>query len=302
MMNGPMLSRRHALSTLGLLAVAGVALPLRARAALAGVRIGYTAMTWGENDRQAIDDIAELGYKGVQFRANVVQSFQPAELRDLLQKKGLAFTALSSGLVDIDADPNGEIERHVANARFVQAAGGQYLQLLDKLGSFGRAFNPAACARLGKLLTEIGSACTALGVSASYHNHLNTLSESPAGLDAVLAASDPRHVKFELDTAHAVAGGANPATLIERYHDRLAFLHLKDLRDLVGESKAKYPFQFVELGRGRVDLASVFAALDKVGFRGWAVVELDRVPDKGGSPKQSAAISKAFLQAHDVVV
>ena len=35
----------------------------------------------------------------------------------------------------------------------------------------------------------------------------------------------------------------------------------------------------------RVDLPSVLAALDKVKFRGWAVVELDRVPEKSRNPE-----------------
>jgi inosose dehydratase len=40
----------------------------------------------------------------------------------------------------------------------------------------------------------------------------------------------------------------------------------------------------------------VFAALDKVKFRSWAVVELDRVPDKARTPKESALISKRYLE------
>src|SRR2546429_7389578 len=38
--------------------------------------------------------------------------------------------------------------------------------------------------------------------------------------------------------------------------------------------------RFVELGQGKVDLPAVFDALHKVNFRGWAIVELDVVPDK----------------------
>ena len=80
--------------------------------------------------------------------------------------------------------------------------------------------------------------------------------------------SDPKFVKLEFDTAHLVAGGSDPAKAIEKYHDRLLFLHLKDVRDIPADTpKARYPFEFVELGRGRVDLPSVFAALDKVKFR-----------------------------------
>jgi inosose dehydratase len=290
-------SRRQFLALLGAAGAAAL-LPGQAWAALDGVRFGYTAMTWGANNLQAINDIAELGYEGIQFRNDVMDQFNPAALRELLSRKGLAFTAMSSGIVDIGADPIEEVARHVANATYVKAGGGEYLQLLDKLSSFGRPLDLPGCAKLGRLLTEIGMATAKLGVTTSYHNHLNTLSETSAGLAAVLAASDPRYVKFELDTAHAVAGGADPAQLIQRYRDRLSFLHLKDLVDNPGDPKAKYPFQFVELGRGRVDLRAVFAALEKIRFEGWAVIELDRVPDKTRTPKESAAISKAFLAAN----
>jgi inosose dehydratase len=74
-------------------------------------------------------------------------------------------------------------------------------------------------------------------------------------------------------------------------------MHLKDVRDIPADTpKARYPFEFVELGRGRVNLPAVFTALDQVAFSGWAVVELDRVPDKSRTPKESAIISKNYLE------
>jgi inosose dehydratase len=45
-----------------------------------------------------------------------------------------------------------------------------------------------------------------------------------------------------------------------------------------------------------VDLRGVFAALTEVGFRGWAIVELDRVPDPSRTPKDSAIIAREYLQ------
>jgi inosose dehydratase len=74
-------------------------------------------------------------------------------------------------------------------------------------------------------------------------------------------------------------------------------MHLKDVHAIAADTpKAKYPFEFVELGRGRVDFPAVFAALDQVAFSDWAVVELDRVPDKSRTPKESAVISKDYLE------
>jgi inosose dehydratase len=65
---------------------------------------------------------------------------------------------------------------------------------------------------------------------------------------------------------------------------------------IISRTSAKRAYRFVELGRGRVNLAAVFDALNGVNFRGWAVVELDAVPDKDRSPKDSAAISKKYLE------
>lgn len=290
-------TRRTFLAACGALAAASLVPMSRAMAAAPpGMKFGYTAMTWGNDERQAITDIAALGFQGIQFRDSAVKNFQPAELRTLLERNKLSFTALSSGIVALDADPKEEIARHVANARYLQQAGGLYLQVLDKLTVYPRSATPADCEQLGRLLTEIGKRTADLGITLAYHNHLNTLSETPEGTARIMAASDPRYVKFELDTAHALAGGGDPAAMIEAYRERLLFLHLKDVIDIPTAAKGKYPFQFVELGRGRVDFGAVFAALGKVNFQGWAVIELDRVPQAGMSPKDSAMISIAYLR------
>lgn len=89
----------------------------------------------------------------------------------------------------------------------------------------------------------------------------------------------------------------SPPKGVISYHKNLLFLHLKDVVDIPMETPgAKYPFKFVELGQGRVDLPAVFAALDQVRFKGWAVVELDRVSEKTKTPKECTAISKTYLE------
>jgi inosose dehydratase len=296
-------SRRKFLMDLGSIA-ATVATMRRSAFAIAGVpkgmRFGYTAMTWGKEEKQAIDDISALGFAGIQFRIDAVSEFKPSELRELLAQHKLTFVALSSGEVSIDpAVEVDEIAKHTANAKFVHDAGGLYLQVLDQLKAYPRSVTPDECERLGQLLTKIGKRTADMGVQLTYHNHLNTIGEHPENLDRVLQAADPKYVKLELDTAHSLAGGGDPAMAIEKYHDRLCFLHLKDVINIpLGFENSKYPFKFVELGRGKVDFQAIFAALNKVKFSGWAVVELDRVPDKARTPKECAAISKEYLESH----
>ncbi len=293
-MNSPF-TRRTFLRTLSAAAAAS-ALSSLAENPRADLRFGYTAMTWGNEARQAIEDIAAVGFSGIQFRANAVTDFKPAELKELLAHHNLTFVALSSGEVSLDAPAADQVALHLANAQFVKSAGGLYLQILDQLKPYPRTVTPDECRSLGALLTEIGKRTADLGIPVAYHNHMNTITEHPANLDLVLENSDPRYVKLLLDTAHMVAGGGDPAKTIERYHERILLLHLKDVTDVPMTAKLKYPFEWVELGRGKVDLPTVFAALDKVRFKGWAVVELDRVPDPPNTPKDCAIISRDYLR------
>jgi inosose dehydratase len=296
----PLTSRRSFLTGAGA-AVVAAAIPAHSAPALsgaAGIRFGYAAITWGKDGNQAIEDISATGYEGIQLRMDAVTEFQPARLREILQQHKLTFVALSSGEIPIDpATEADQIALHTSHAKVVHDAGGLYLQVMDKLKTYPRTVTPEECVRLGKLLTELGKRTAGVGVPLVYHNHMNSISEHPANLDMVLENSDPVYVKLLFDTAHSVAGGGDPAMAIQKYRDRLLLLHIKDGVDIPrNQANASYPFKFVELGRGRVDLLSVFAGLQKVKYQGWAVVELDRVPDNSTTPRNSAMISRKFLE------
>jgi inosose dehydratase len=261
------------------------------------IQFGYAAITWGGNDRQAIEDIADLGFKGIQLRSNCIEEFghSPSAVRDLLEKHKLVFVALSSGGIRIDPDVESEeLAKHTAHAKFVHDAGGLYLQVTDDRPK-GRAITPADQKRLGYLLTELGKRTADLGVSLGYHNHMGSLGEHPEEVDRILEAADPRYAKLELDVAHYFQGGGDPGKAIEKYCDRLLFLHIKDVDPSSG-SGSHPGYHFIELGRGKVDLPAVFAALHKVNFRGWAVVELDDVAESSRTPKESGEINKKYLQ------
>ena len=268
-------------------------------AADADVKLGYASITWGGNDRQAIEDIAALGFPGIQLRSNLLKEIpDPGELKDLLQKHHLTMVALSSGSIRVEsADDAAEIEKHMANANYAHDAGALYLQVTDSKPK--RAVTPDDYKKLGRLLTEVGKRSADLGIKVGYHNHMGSMGQAPDEVDRILDASDPRYVKFELDIAHYVQGGGDPAKAIHKYSDRLLFLHIKDVEDTPnqGSSDGK-GYRFVELGRGRVDVPATFKALHDVKFRGWAVVELDGVPDPKRSPKESAEISKSYLHDH----
>jgi inosose dehydratase len=261
------------------------------------IQFGYASITWNGDDRRAIEDIAALGFHGIQLRANAVQEFaSPSELRDLLHKHQLRMVALSSGAVRIDSVLEAaEVARHTANAKFVHDVGGLYLQVTDERPR-GRAVTAADYARLGRLITEIGKRSADFGISLGYHNHMGSLGERPEEVDQILETADPRYARLELDVAHYLQGGGDPAKAIEKYAGRLLFLHIKDVESMRAAGTVQNSYRFVELGRGRVDFPSIFNSLRKINFRGWAIVELDAVPDRARTPKESGAISKKYLE------
>jgi inosose dehydratase len=265
---------------------------------LATPKFGYAAITWGGNDRAAIDDISAVGYRGIQLRASAVQTWagRPQELADLLHARQLTFVALSSGVLQSDPATRDEnMAMHMRHAEFARAAGCAYLQVVDQRPR-DREITAADYRDMGRRLTELGQRTADLGVALGYHNHMGNLGQAPEEVERVLSAADTRFVKLELDIAHWQAAGGDPVAAVREYRDQLLFLHLKDLqRPAPGRPAGSY--RFVELGAGEVNVAGVLDALIAIGFDGWSIVELDAVTDTARSAKDSAVISKEFLRS-----
>jgi inosose dehydratase len=265
--------------------------------AVARIQFGYAALTWGGNDAVAIDEVATLGFRGIQLRASAVATWgsRPADLKALLAERKLALVALSSGVVLLDPAAEAEnLALHLRHAQFLRDAGGTFLQVVDQR-PVGRPATVDDYRRMGRLLSELGRRVADLGVRLSYHNHMGNLGQAPDEVARVLDSADPRFVRLQLDIAHWRQAAGDPAQAVRDYAGRMTFLHLKDLESPV-PGRPPESFRFVELGRGKVDLQGVFAALEATRYEGWAVVELDRVPDPASTPLEAGYVAKRFLE------
>ena len=295
-----MVTRREFLGTFGAAAAFAPSALRRAKAVQTPpqrgqMRFGYAAITWGADIDKAIDDIAAVGFRGIQLRGEAFAQYgdRPAALREQLERHKLAFAVLSSGNLSIDPAREPEmLALHVQHARFVRDCRGQCLQIIDERPK-GRAVVGDDYRRLGRLMTELGKRTADVGVPLVYHHHMNSTGEKPQEVRAVLDAADPRHVRLLFDVAHYQQGGGDPVAAIREYREWIEVVHLKDVRSIGSGGSAGY--EFVELGRGRVNLPGVFAALRDIAFDKWAIVELDRVPDPGRTPKESAEMNKRYL-------
>jgi len=259
------------------------------------IRLGCAAITWSDSAAKAIDDISADGYAGIQLRAPTLDQYpDPHALRDLLAEKKLTFVALSSGTASLDpAQRQSQLDLHVKHAQYAHEAGALYMQLIAATAKPDQTFTADQYKLQGEIFTEIGKRIADYGIKLGFHNHMNSVGQRPEAVEAILAASDPNYVHLLLDVAHYLQGGGDPAAAIHKYERRILFVHFKDVKN----APTPAGYEWVELGRGRVDFPGVIAALHQIHYRGWAVVELDRVPSgETLTPKEANAMSLYYLE------
>jgi inosose dehydratase len=185
-----------------------------------------------------------------------------------------------------------EAKRHAAT----QAALGNNEVFLADRTAPARRQTPAVGAdadanRLQTVIDRIGAAAeaiTAEGVRPALHPHVGTWIEVEPEVEAVLAAVPGTVLGFGPDTGHLTWAGMDAVAVMNRYADRIAAVHLKDVRlnqaadahaagaDYTGSTRGPHQV-WTEPGRGDVDLVSALARLPS-GFAGWVIVEVD-VPE-----------------------
>ena len=122
------------------------------------------------------------------------------------------------------------------------------------------------------------------GIKSNVHNHHNTWIMYEDEIDNIMQNLGNDIVSFAPDTAHLVAGNCDPVEMIERYLNRVNFIHLKDIKGAYLESKGlssagmEVYSNFCELGQGCVNFRKVFDLLKSVGYDGPLCEELDIAP------------------------
>ena len=134
------------------------------------------------------------------------------------------------------------------------------------------------------------------GVAVGLHNHLGSLVESQAELEAFLDRCPG--CGLILDTAHLAAADGDPVGTVRKHGERIVAVHLKDwlvTDPEVGLDRWPRRGRFCELGAGNIGLdnAAVMRALVEAGYDGWVFVEHDtHLQD----PMADLAISRQYLR------
>ncbi len=158
-----------------------------------------------------------------------------------------------------------------------------------------KAFTREDALSSAKAFNGFAAAAAKTNLRFAYHCHGYEFVPSPEGtlFDTLAGATDPATVLFQIDVFHALFGGADPAALIDRYHSRVASLHLKDLKKgfpIKAGTAIGPPDADVPVGSGQVDMPAVLRAAVKAG------AALYYVEDESADPLHHIPESIAYLE------
>ncbi|HJP30746.1 MAG TPA: sugar phosphate isomerase/epimerase [Candidatus Latescibacteria bacterium] len=212
-----------------------------------------------EDIRSTFGRVRDMGYEAVQCSA--LGPIDAAELKQVADDTGLQIVATHISFDRIRDEPQLVIDEHkLWGCRHV-AIGGMPQQYRDAEGflRFARDASDAARPLIEADLTF------------SYHNHSFELERvgERTGLQILMEESDPATFSFEVDTYWIQHGGANPVTWLQRLHDRMHVVHLKDLA-MKGSEQL-----FAEVGEGNLEWEPILAACADAGIE-WYLIEQDR--------------------------
>jgi inosose dehydratase len=165
----------------------------------------------------------------------------------------------------------------------------------------GAAFDQARLDRVTELVRQVSRVLVAGGVRPALHQHVGGWIETEYELRYVLDNVGRRLLDFGPDVGHLTWAGIDPVRIIRQYRDRVAGVHIKDVRGDIAAASRTGAWSYLETvargvwiepGRGDVDLHAVFDALPRK-FRGWIIVENDR-PDL--PVWESAVYSAAWMR------
>jgi len=250
---------------------------------------------------QILDDMQALGLKGTEMGRKYPRD--PAVLRRELDSRGIQLVSQWKSVQFSDPSRRAaELEAYRRHADFLAGFGSKVISTCETGGSFfadalgeggaggaplPRGLDDEGWKHLAEGLNEAGRIAQSFGLKLAYHHHAGTAVERPHEIERLMETTDRNLVYLLFDTGHALYGGADPLELLRTYSDRVAYVHLKDVRPGVLAAAREEGCDFITCirrgvftvpGDGCIDFAPIVQELESRGYQGWAMLEGEQDP------------------------
>jgi inosose dehydratase len=279
-------------------------------------RVAAAPISWGVCEapdwglelpaERVLSEMRALGLRATELGPTGYLGDDPAAVRALLDRHGMR---LVGGFLPVVLHAEPDLAEAEAAIRTLAAAGSEVVVLAAQSvdGSYDRKvpLDDAEWRTLLGNLKRLQDLVGEHGLRATLHPHVGTAIEERSAVLRLLESSD---VPLCLDTGHLIIGGTDPAELLRQAADRVAHVHLKDVRldvaATVSAGDTSYSTAvgqglYAPLGDGDLDIAGIVASLEAVGYPGWYVLEQDSAlydePADGAGPIDDVRRSLDFL-------
>jgi inosose dehydratase len=248
--------------------------------------------------KQYLDEVQNAGYVWTELGPQGFLPQDPAQLRDELDQRGLkvcggtVFAGLHKGKEALDkaiADFSREAKLLTeVNARYLIHLPEQYTDMHTGAATEAGDIDAeqwsnliSGTNQLGKIIFE------EFGVELVFHPHADTHVDTQDRIEQFLRDTDPEFVNLCLDTGHIAYCDGNNLEIIERFKERMTYVHLKLVDPVVRERVRAEKLSLAEavpLGimveppYGEPDLPSLLDALAALDRDIFAVIEQDLYP------------------------
>ena len=236
--------------------------------------------------------MSELGYKGFETFGQVVEDWdKKGTLEKLISQYKIPLISAYAPLNVIDPSVRkNEIATIVRWGNILKKYGANFI-VIEAGGAKRTGYDFAAHrANIVAALNDYGKALADIGVGSGLHQHTGTAIETRDEVYAVMESVDTRVFKFAPDVGQLQKGGADAAKVIKDFASITVHMHLKDFVN--GPHMGGYS----PLGIGMVDLKAILETMEQANPKANIMHELDPSRNMPYTPRQTAEISKWYLQ------
>lgn len=271
------------------------------------IRYGTNPIAWTNDDdqtlgahitlKQCLDETAKIGFDGIEKGHKFPTT--PEGLKAELEPRNLFFISGWHSLNLLTRSIEEEKASIKPALEFLQEMGsniiitcetsntvhGQNSTALDKRPILADSHWLA----FGHALTELADYASSFGISLAYHHHMGTIVQTETEIDRLMEVTGPS-VKLLLDTGHCWYGGGDPANVAHKHMDRVAHIHVKNIRPKIVDAVWEEKLSFLEGVRrgtftvpgdpdGVIDFEPVLKLAADHDYSGWLVIEAEQDPD-----------------------
>lgn len=218
-----------------------------------------------------LKSVAGIGYKQVEFAGYFGRS--PSDVRAILKRLGLDAPAAHIGT---PAALTKDFKKLVDDSKVM---GHKYL-FVAYIEEKDRTLDNYR--RYADLLNSAGETAKKSGLRVGYHNHDFEFQSMDGQIpyDILLERTDPKLVSMEMDLFWVTKAGRKPTEYFDRFPGRFEAVHVKDM----GPPPEQ---RMVDVGKGQIDFARIFAERKKAGIRYFFVEHDNPQPSALGSARAS---------------